>query len=117
MTRGRSIWFINDTTLTILGDVSAPHFPERQRLALVAWLEHHGGDPKHAPLANTFVRLVDDPAIEYDVFERDDEGRRFLQRDAANRPDPDLGFVRRRHRVDLDEPPLPFPDEFQVQMP
>lgn len=111
----RSTWEISDTHLTIMGDVSPTNFPERHRLALKAWLEHHGGDPMDAPLANTFTRDVDEHAIEYDVFERDEEGRRFLRRfGVAGR---DHGFARRRHRLQLTDPPLPFPDEFQVQMP
>ncbi|WGX98741.1 hypothetical protein [Nocardioides sp. L-11A] len=113
MTRSRGTWFVSDTSLTILSDSPGARFPDRMRLALKGWIEHHGGDPMDMPLVNTFTRLVDEHAIEYDIFERDADGRRHLVVDDDG--EVRRGFARRRHRLQLDEPPLPFPDEFQFQ--
>jgi hypothetical protein len=102
------LWSVDDTTLTI-----HDHLPEPVRLALCEWLVFHGGDPNQVPMISTLTRLVDECAVEVDVFQLTDDGRRTAARDEHG----DLlldehgsaSYVRIRARLQGETAPLPWP--------
>lgn len=103
-----SLWYVDDTTLVIYGNL-----PDPVRLALFDWVVFHGGDPHQVPMINTIRRLVDECAIEYDVFQRLDNGNRAVARDEQGDVLLDqhghATYARVRERLQGETPPLPWP--------